>query len=108
MKIGYPDKWRDYSKLVIKRDDLFGNAVRTARFRYTDMASQLDVDADDATNYGAIGAVIGHEIGHGFDDQGSKTDGYGNLRNWWSPADAIRTRRVRHGRSCRSRTTTSL
>jgi predicted metalloendopeptidase len=127
VKIGYPDKWRDYSKLVIERDDLFGNAMRAARFRYADMASQLgrpvdrsrwtmtpqtvnayynsvnneivfpaailqppffNVDADDATNYGAIGAVIGHEIGHGFDDQGSKSDGYGNLRNWWTPEDA--------------------
>jgi putative endopeptidase len=127
VKIGYPDKWRDYSKLVVKHDDLFGNAMRTARFRYAEMASQLgrpvdrsrwtmtpqtvnayynsvnneivfpaailqppffNVDADDATNYGAIGAVIGHEIGHGFDDQGSKSDGSGNLRNWWTAADA--------------------
>jgi predicted metalloendopeptidase len=127
VKIGYPDKWRDYSKLVIDRNDLFGNAVRSARFRYADMASQLgrpidhtrwgmtpqtvnayynsvnneivfpaailqppffNADADDAVNYGAIGAVIGHEIGHGFDDQGSKSDGSGNLRNWWTPADA--------------------
>ena len=129
VKIGYPDKWRDYSKLVIERDDLFGNAMRTARFRYADMVSQLghpvdrsrwgmtpqtvnayynsvnneivfpaailqppffNVDADDATNYGAIGAVIGHEIGHCFDDQGSKSDGYGNLRNWWTPDDALK------------------
>ena len=127
VKIGYPDKWRDYSKLAIERNDLFGNAMRAARFRYADMTSQLgrpvdrtrwgmtpqtvnayynsvnneivfpaailqppffNVDADDATNYGAIGAVIGHEIGHGFDDQGSKSDGSGNLRNWWTPADA--------------------
>jgi predicted metalloendopeptidase len=127
VKIGYPDKWRDYSKLVIARDDLFGNAMRAARFRYAEVASQLgrpvdrtrwtmtpqtvnayynsvnneivfpaailqppffNVDADDAVNFGAIGAVIGHEIGHGFDDQGSKSDGYGNLRNWWTPDDA--------------------
>jgi putative endopeptidase len=127
VKIGYPDKWRDYSKLVINRDDLLGNAVRTAEFQYDDMASQLgkpvdrsrwgmtpqtvnayynsvnneivfpaailqppffDVNADDAVNYGAIGAVIGHEIGHGFDDQGRKSDGSGNLRDWWTPADA--------------------
>jgi len=127
VKIGYPDKWKDYSKLEIKRDDLLGNAIRTAQFQYDDMASQLgkpvdrsrwgmtpqtvnayynstnneivfpaailqppffDVNADDAVNYGAIGAVIGHEIGHGFDDQGSKSDGSGNLRNWWTPADA--------------------
>jgi putative endopeptidase len=127
VKIGYPDKWRDYSKLVVDRNDLLGNAMRSARFRYEDMASQLgrpvdrtrwgmtpqtvnayynsvnneivfpaailqppffNADADDAVNYGAIGAVIGHEIGHGFDDQGSKSDGSGNLRNWWTPADA--------------------
>ncbi|HEY2378277.1 MAG TPA: M13 family metallopeptidase [Gemmatimonadaceae bacterium] len=127
VKIGYPDKWRDYSKLVVKRDDLLGNAMRAARFRYADMASQLgrpvdrtrwgmtpqtvnayynsvnneivfpaailqppffNIDADDAVNFGAIGAVIGHEIGHGFDDQGRKSDGYGNLRDWWTAADA--------------------
>jgi len=127
VKIAYPDKWRDYSKLTIKRDDLFGNARRAAEFRYDDMVSQLgkpvdksrwgmtpqtvnayynasnneivfpaailqppffDVNADDAVNYGAIGAVIGHEIGHGFDDQGRKSDGDGNLRDWWTAADA--------------------
>ncbi|HEX7020514.1 MAG TPA: M13-type metalloendopeptidase [Gemmatimonadaceae bacterium] len=127
VKIGYPDKWRDYSKLVIRRNDLMGDAMRSARFRYDDMASQLgkpvdrtrwgmtpqtvnayynsvnneivfpaailqppffNVAADDAVNYGAIGAVIGHEIGHGFDDQGRKSDGSGNLRDWWTPADA--------------------
>src|SRR5690348_518240 len=127
VKIAYPDKWRDYSKLTIKRNDLYGNAKRAAEFRYDDMVSQLgkpvdksrwgmtpqtvnayynasnneivfpaailqppffDVNADDAVNYGAIGAVIGHEIGHGFDDQGRKSDGYGNLRDWWTAADA--------------------
>jgi len=127
VKIGYPDKWRDYSKLTIKRDDLLGNSMRTAEFQYDYMASQLgkpadrtrwgmtpqtvnayynatnneivfpaailqppffDPNADDAVNYGAIGAVIGHEIGHGFDDQGSKSDGSGNLRDWWTPSDA--------------------
>jgi predicted metalloendopeptidase len=127
VKIAYPDKWRDYSKLTISRDDLYGNAQRAAEFRYDDMVSQLgkpvdksrwgmtpqtvnayynasnneivfpaailqppffDVNADDAVNYGAIGAVIGHEIGHGFDDQGRKSDGDGNLRDWWTPADA--------------------
>jgi putative endopeptidase len=127
VKIGYPDKFKDYSKLAIKRNDLLGNAIRTAQFQYDDMASQLgkpvdrtrwgmtpqtvnayynasnneivfpaailqppffDLNADDAVNYGAIGAVIGHEIGHGFDDQGSKSDGYGNLRDWWTAADA--------------------
>jgi predicted metalloendopeptidase len=137
VKIGYPSKWRDYSKLAIKRDDLMGNAMRSAQFRYDDMASRLgkpvdrtrwgmtpqtvnayynasnneivfpaailqppffDADADDAANYGGIGAVIGHEIGHGFDDQGSKSDGYGNLRDWWTPSDAAafreRTRKL--------------
>jgi predicted metalloendopeptidase len=127
VKIAYPDKWRDYSALVIRRDDLLGNAQRAAAFQYDDMVSRLgkpvdrtrwgmtpqtvnayynatnneivfpaailqppffDVNADDAVNYGAIGAVIGHEIGHGFDDQGRKSDGDGNLRDWWTPADA--------------------
>ena len=127
VKIGYPNTWRDYSALTIKRDDLLGNAERAAEFRYADMVSRLgkpvdrarwgmtpqtvnayynasnneivfpaailqppffDPNADDAVNYGAIGAVIGHEIGHGFDDQGSKSDGLGNLRDWWSTADA--------------------
>jgi putative endopeptidase len=127
VKIAYPDKWRDYSTLAIRRGDLLGNARRANEFRYDDMVSQLgkpvdrsrwgmtpqtvnayynasnneivfpaailqppffDVNADDAVNYGAIGAVIGHEIGHGFDDQGRKSDGDGNLRDWWTPSDA--------------------
>jgi putative endopeptidase len=127
VKIGAPDKPRDYSALVIKRDDLFGNEVRSREFEYEDMATRLgkpvdkgrwgmtaptvnaqynpsmnditfpaailqppffNVNADDAVNYGAIGAVIGHEIGHGFDDQGRKSDGEGNLRDWWTSADA--------------------
>ena len=127
VKIAYPDKWRDYSALAIKRDDLLGNELRANEFQYADMAGRLgkpvdrtrwgmtpqtvnayynatnneivfpaailqppffDVTADDAVNYGAIGAVIGHEIGHGFDDQGRKSDGAGNLRDWWTPADA--------------------
>jgi predicted metalloendopeptidase len=127
VKIAYPDHWRDYSALEIKRDDALGNVMRSEAFQYADMASRLgkpvdrtrwgmtpqtvnayynatnneivfpaailqppffDVNADDAVNYGAIGAVIGHEIGHGFDDQGRKSDGDGNLRDWWSPADA--------------------
>jgi putative endopeptidase len=125
-KIGYPDKWRDYSKLVIKRDDLIGNQRRVAEFALDYQLSKLgkpvdraewnmtpqtvnayynagmneivfpaailqppffDPKADDAVNYGGIGAVIGHEIGHGFDDQGSKYDGDGNLKNWWTTED---------------------
>jgi len=127
VKIGAPDKPRDYSSIVIKRDDLFGNELRAREFQYEDMATRLgkpvdkarwgmtaptvnaqynsianditfpagilqppffNVNADDAVNYGAIGAVIGHEIGHGFDDQGRKSDGEGNLRDWWTSADA--------------------
>ena len=127
VKIAYPDKWRDYSSLVIRPNDLFGNAKRASEFQYAYNVSQLgkpvdrsrwgmtpqtvnayynstnneivfpaailqppffDPNADDAVNYGAIGAVIGHEIGHGFDDQGRKSDGMGNLRDWWTEADA--------------------
>jgi putative endopeptidase len=127
VKIGYPDKPRDFSALVIKRDDLFGNAMRANEFQYDDVITRLgkpvdrsrwgmtpqtvnayynasnneivfpaailqppffNVNADDAVNYGAIGAVIGHEIGHGFDDQGRKSDGSGNLRDWWTADDA--------------------
>ena len=129
VKIAYPDKWRDYSALKIKRDDLLGNVMRANQFEYQDMISRLgkpvdktrwgmtpqtvnayynasnneivfpaailqppffDVNADDAVNYGAIGAVIGHEIGHGFDDQGRKSDGEGNLRDWWTAEDATK------------------
>ena len=125
-KIGYPSKWKDYSALEIKADDLAGNYRRAANWEYARMLAKLgqpidrsewfmtpqtvnayysptgneivfpaailqppffNVDADDAVNYGAIGAVIGHEISHGFDDQGSKYDGDGNLSNWWTDAD---------------------
>jgi putative endopeptidase len=125
-KIGYPVKWRDYSELGVRRDDLYGNYRRGYRVGYDRELSKLgrpvdrdewfmtpqtvnayynpgmneivfpaailqppffDAGADDAANYGGIGAVIGHEIGHGFDDQGSKYDGDGNLVNWWTDAD---------------------
>ena len=126
VKIGYPDKWRDYSALEVRPDDLAGNSRRTAEFNYRRMVNRLgkpidrtewgmtpqtvnayysssmneivfpaailqppffNPDADDAVNYGAIGAVIGHEISHGFDDQGRRSDGEGNLRDWWTAAD---------------------
>ena len=126
-KIGYPDRWRDYSKLRITPDDLIGNLARISKFaseyEFNKIGKAVDrsewfmtpqtVNAyynpgmneivfpaailqppffdllaeDDAANYGGIGAVIGHEIGHGFDDQGSKYDGDGNLENWWSQSD---------------------
>ena len=127
VKIGYPDKWRNYGPVEIRRDDLLGNVMRARAYAYQDMIDQLgkpvdrtrwamtpqtvnayylstnneivfpaailqppffDPTADDAVNYGAIGAVIGHEIGHGFDDQGRKSDGAGNLRDWWTADDA--------------------
>ncbi len=125
-KIGYPNRWRDYSALELHRDDLLGNVLRAESFAFDYMIHQLsgpidpeewlmfpqtvnayyhplrneivfpaailqppffDADADDAVNYGGIGAVIGHEIGHGFDDQGSTCDGDGKLRNWWTDED---------------------
>lgn len=125
-KIGYPANWRDYSALVIDRDDLYGNVIRgtqvesdrevgklggpvdrdewfmtpqTVNAYYNPGMNEIvfpaailqppffDAQADDAANYGGIGAVIGHEIGHGFDDQGSKYDGDGHLVDWWTDAD---------------------
>jgi predicted metalloendopeptidase len=125
-KIGYPSKWKDYSALVIKPDDLVGNVMRSAAVETArataklggpidraewDMTPQtvnayynplkneivfpaailqppfFDLNAEDAVNYGGIGAVIGHEIGHGFDDQGSKFDSQGNLKSWWTDED---------------------
>ena len=125
-KIAYPNKWKDYSKLVVKRDDLVGNVMRsrvveadreinklgkpidreewgmtpqTINAYYNPEMNEIvfpaailqppffDANADDAVNYGGIGAVIGHEISHGFDDQGAQYDGNGNLRDWWTAAD---------------------
>jgi len=127
VKIGYPERYRDYATVTVKRDDLVGNVMRARQWAYEDMLAQygkpvdkvrwvmtpqtvnayylstnneivfpaailqppfFDPNADDAVNYGAIGAVIGHEIGHGFDDQGRKSDGAGNLSDWWTAEDA--------------------
>jgi putative endopeptidase len=125
-KIGYPDRWKDYSKLKIKRGDLFGNVVRSNQFSFDDNISKLgapirrwewgmlpqtvnayanfgmneivfpaailqppffDPKADPAVNYGGIGAVIGHEVSHHFDDQGAKYDETGKLADWWTESD---------------------
>ncbi len=125
-KIGYPNKWRDFSDLRITADDLVGNVMRanlaesardygrldqpvdrdewamtpqTVNAYYSSTRNEIvfpaailqppffDMSVDMAANYGAIGAVIGHEITHGFDDQGRKSDGHGNLRDWWTAAD---------------------
>ncbi|HEU4486309.1 MAG TPA: M13 family metallopeptidase [Povalibacter sp.] len=132
-KIGYPDKWRDYSQLEVKAGDAFGNAVRARVFDWNYDVARLsrptdknewfmppqtvnayynptfnevvfpaailqppyfDPHADAAINYGGIGGVIGHEMGHGFDDQGAKSDAHGVLHTWWKPADesAFKTR----------------
>jgi len=125
-KLGYPSKWRDYSKLAVVRGDAVGNVDRAVAFEYDRNLAKLggpidrtewgmtpmtinayynppmneivfpaaimqppffDPAADPAVNYGAIGAVIGHEISHGFDDQGRQYDAKGALRDWWTPAD---------------------
>ncbi|MBW4028906.1 MAG: M13 family metallopeptidase [Acidobacteria bacterium] len=125
-KIGYPEKWRDYSALEVKRDDLLGNIRRSDAFEfqwdlghigkpvnekewvmtpptvnaYYDPSMNdinfpagilqppfYDYTKDPAVNFGAIGVVIGHEMTHGFDDEGSKYDAQGNVKNWWTPAD---------------------
>lgn len=125
-KIGYPDKWKDYSKLSIQSPILATNMIASAQFEHQRDLAKLggpidrsewhmtpqtinayynptmneivfpaailqppffNMQADDAVNYGAIGAVIGHELSHGFDDKGSKYDGKGNLRSWWTEKD---------------------
>src|SRR5690606_24186777 len=132
-KIGYPDRWRDYSALEIDRHDLLGSVRRAAAFEvdrnlrkigqpidrdewhmtpqtvnayYNPGMNEIvfpaailrwpffDPDADDAMNFGGIGAVIGHEIGHGFDDQGSRYDGDGNLVDWWTEEDRANFERL--------------
>jgi len=129
VKVGYPDKWRDYSALQITPGDLIGNVERAGRFEwdyrrnrmggpvdkaewgmtpqtvnayYNSVKNEIvfpaailqppffDPDADPAVNYGGIGGVIGHEISHGFDDQGRKSDGKGVLRDWWTAQDAAK------------------
>jgi putative endopeptidase len=125
-KIGYPDHWRDYSKLTIQRDDVYGNAVRTEVFENLRQDAKIgkpvdrsewgmtpptvnayyspnmndinfpagilqspfyDPKANDAVNYGHSGGLVGHELTHGFDDQGRQFDGAGNLNDWWTPED---------------------
>jgi putative endopeptidase len=127
--VGYPDKFRDYSKLELKPDDLYGNIKRSAAFEWAYQMEDLnkpvdrkkwamspatvdayngglenkivfpagilqppffDPKADPAVNYGAAGAIIGHEIMHGFDDQGRKIDENGAVRDWWTKEDATR------------------
>ena len=125
-KIGYPDKWRDYSTLIVTRGDALGNALQAAAFEerrdiakigkpvdrgewgmspptvnayYNPQMNDINFPAGilqppffdpsrgDAVNYGAVGAIIGHELTHGFDDEGRQFDGKGNLEDWWSKAD---------------------
>ena len=129
VKVGYPDTWKDYSKLEIKKDSYWANVCRANEWGFNDMIGRLgkpvdrdewlmtpqtvnayynpstneicfpaailqppffNMDADDAANYGAIGVVIGHEMTHGFDDQGRQFDKDGNLRDWWAEGDADR------------------
>ncbi len=136
VKIGYPDKWRDYSALKLDRGSYVLNVLRAQEFNvrrdlnkvghpvdrtewqmtpptvnaYYDASMNeivfpagvlqppfFDTKADDALNYGAIGAVIGHEMTHGFDDQGRQFDAHGNLSDWWSPASAARFKELAAG-----------
>ena len=129
VKIGYPNKWRDYETLKVDASDLVGNVRRSNAFKWDYQLSKLgkpvdpqewditpqtvnayysstrneivfpaailqapffDPNADMAVNYGGIGSVIGHEMTHGFDDQGRKSDGHGALTDWWSPADTAK------------------
>ena len=129
VKIGYPDKWRDYSKLEISDDSYLANVIRSNQFEtafnYSKINKPVDktlwgmspqtvnayysssmneivfpaailqppfffLKGDDAVNYGAIGVVIGHEMSHGFDDQGRKFDKVGNMTDWWNPEDSQR------------------
>lgn len=129
VKIGYPDKWRDFSGLKIEKDSYWANIVRASEFEHNYSLGKLGkpvdksewlmspqtvnayynpttneicfpagilqppffyMDGDDAINYGAIGVVIGHEMTHGFDDQGRKFDKHGNMTDWWTPEDAAK------------------
>jgi putative endopeptidase len=132
-KIGYPDKWKDYSALVVKRDDPLGNMIRAGEWGWKRQLARIDRKterdewfmtpqtvnasynpvfneitfpaailqppffdpaADPAVNYGGIGSVIGHEMGHGFDDQGAKSDERGVLRTWWSDKDVAQFKKL--------------